>query len=231
MTLKLPLPNERRVIGRTITGLEVFLHCHGSGRWKALLIGGVHGDEKEGFYLAERYLQALQANEVSLQENLQLYICPRLNPDGCVKLRRTNHHNVDLNRNLPSKDWNCEFTNVRYYPGVAPASEIESKLTVKLIEDIQPKLIISLHSYKEAMINYNGPCKDLAQAMSAHNGLPAKDDIGYSTPGSLGTYAGWERNIPTITLEILRGQGEHDVWQAHHKALTHAFAFYLNHNE
>jgi protein MpaA len=38
------------------------------------------------------------------------------------------------------------------------------------------------------------------------------EDIGYPTPGSLGTYAGWERQIPTITFEIERGLPLSEVW-------------------
>ena len=31
---------------------------------------------------------------------------------------------------------------------------------------------------------------------------PIEESIGYPTPGSFGTYAGVERNIPIITLEM-----------------------------
>jgi protein MpaA len=31
---------------------------------------------------------------------------------------------------------------------------------------------------------------------------PIEENIGYPTPGSFGTWAGIERNIPTITLEL-----------------------------
>ena len=31
---------------------------------------------------------------------------------------------------------------------------------------------------------------------------PVEGDIGYPTPGSFGTWAGIEKNIPTITLEL-----------------------------
>ena len=227
--MKLAPPFKRKSLARTLTGREISLYCHGAGRLKALLLGGVHGDEPEGFLLAERFRIELQAARLSLDEKLQLYICERVNPDGCEKLRRTNHRNVDLNRNLPSQDWQGEFKNVRYYPGPKAKSEIESKVTVKLIHKIKPDLIISLHSYEKAMVNYNGPSKELAEAMSAKNGLVAKADIGYPTPGSLGSYAGWERKIPTITLEILRGQEEKEVWGKHSQALRAALEHYLSH--
>ena len=227
--MKLALPYKRKNIARTLTGKEISLYCHGSGRLKALLLGGVHGDEPESFHLAERFSAELQRGALALDERLGLYICERINPDGCEKLRRTNHRNVDLNRNLPSQDWQSEFEHVRYYPGPKAKSEIESIITVKLIRKIKPDLIISLHSYEKAMVNYNGPSQGLAQAMSIQNGLAAKADIGYPTPGSLGSYAGWERKIPTITLEILRGQKEKEVWVQHSQALCTALEHYLGH--
>jgi hypothetical protein len=38
--------------------------------------------------------------------------------------------------------------------------------------------------------------------MSEASGLPVKEHIGYETPGSLGSYLGKERGVPTITLEL-----------------------------
>ncbi len=192
----------------------------------SLLIGGVHGDEPEGYLFAERFKKELEDGSLQLPEHVSLFICPRLNPDGCAVDRRTNARNVDLNRNLPTKDWTVDFTNPRYFPGLSAGSEVESEITVTLIESLKPTMIMSLHSYEHAMINYNGDCLDLAEAMAKSNGLPPKSDIGYPTPGSLGTYAGWERAIPTITLEILRGQLPDDAYSQHKGAVLDGLAFY-----
>ncbi|MCB1324107.1 MAG: DUF2817 domain-containing protein [Spirochaetales bacterium] len=228
--MNLPRSGQAVECGRTVRNTPVQLSRYGDGtKLSVLLIGGVHGDESEGYLLAEHYERELQGGRLTLDSDISLFVCPRLNPDGCEANRRTNHRNVDLNRNLPTRDWTGEFTNVRYYPGPAAGSENESALTLKLIDDIQPGLIVSLHSYEHAMVNFNGPCEDLARAMGAINGLPPKGDIGYPTPGSLGTYAGWERGIPTITLEILRDQKPAEVARQHTEALSTAFAFYLSH--
>ena len=219
-------------IASSILGNEVNLRRYNSGGTNILLIGGVHGDESEGFLLAERFEQELFKQEsLGLDPGISLYLCPRLNPDGCIHKRRTNQNNVDLNRNLPTKDWVSTFTNVRYYPGPKAGSEIETQLTVRLVEILRPKLILSLHSYERPMVNYNGDayCKALAEAMARLNHIPAKGDIGYPTPGSLGTYAGWERNIPTITLEILRGQAPSETWEQHRSALVCALHYPLEH--
>ena len=44
--------------------------------------------------------------------------------------------------------------------------------------------------------------KEIAEKISKIINYPAEASIGYPTPGSFGTYAGVERNIPTITLEL-----------------------------
>ncbi len=225
--MKLPNSYKERCLAWTSTGQKIIMYSHGEGRFRALLIGGVHGDESEGFLLAEKFIAQLKERKLHLRPEIKLYACARLNPDGCKNLRRTNHNNIDLNRNLPSKDWQGNFENVRYYPGPKANSEIESKITVKLIKKIKPHLIISLHSYERPMVNFNGLCENLAFAMSQKNGLIAKSDIGYPTPGSLGSYAGWERKIPTITLEIERGQNEKNVWECHAEGLVAGLEFYL----
>ncbi len=216
--------------GKSSSGRPIPVHTHGSGRLCVLLIAGVHGDESEGFLFLEKFLTEIDHGSVRVPSGVSLICVPRLNPDGCVKLRRTNEHNVDLNRNLPTRDWTGEFENVRYYPGPSAGSEEESRFTVALMEHLDPHLILSLHSYEKPMINFNGECDDLAEAMSKLNGLPAKGDIGYPTPGSLGTYAGWERNLPTITLEILRGQSPENVWETHLSGVLAALGFYLDNN-
>jgi protein MpaA len=51
-------------------------------------------------------------------------------------------------------------------------------------------------------VNYDGPAETLAQKISDIIKYPVEASIGYPTPGSFGTYAGVERQIPTITLEL-----------------------------
>ena len=215
------------VVGKSLQNRDITLFSYGEGFLPVLLLGGVHGDESEGFLFAERMVRELDQGEISLPAGITLHIAPRINPDGCEVLRRTNHRNVDLNRNLPTKDWTGDFINVRYFPGERGGSEVETITTLDLIRDLDPALILTLHSYEKPMINFNGECEDLAVAMSKKNNLHPQGDIGYPTPGSLGTYAGWERNIPTITLEILRGQEPEEVWHNHRDALLVAFGYYL----
>lgn len=131
---------------------------------------------------------------------------PCLNPDGMAKNTRTNANGVDLNRNFPTKNWGEDGSAAgnnasAYFGGSSPASEIETRFIIDVIEEYKPKVIITLHApYK--VVNYDGPAKEIAEQISKIIKYPVEASIGYPTPGSFGTYCGVERNIPTITLEL-----------------------------
>lgn len=156
-----------------------------------LVVGVVHGDEPQGEDLINRYLAA--------NESGMLFI-PSLNPDGKQLGRRTNSNGVDINRNFPTKNWELTEKD-NYFGGKSPASEIETKFLINVIEEYKPKLILTLHTpYK--IVNYDGPAKEVSEKISEIISYPVEESIGYPTPGSFGTYAGVEKNIPTITLEM-----------------------------
>ena len=92
---------------------------------------------------------------------------------------------------------------------------------MKWIDKHQPKLIISLHSWKP-LINTNGDCFPEAKIMSEVTGYKLTDDIGYPTPGSLGEYCGLERNIPVITYEAARGGTIKEALNIHVPAIEKA---------
>lgn len=163
-----------------------------SNSGETLVIGVFHGDEPQGKFLIEEYIK-------THTESPLLFI-PCLNPDGMFAGTRTNSNGVDLNRNFPTKNWVIGEKN-QFYGGLEPASEIETKFLIDTIEEFKPKTIITLHApYK--VVNFDGPAKELAEKISSIINYPVEESIGYPTPGSFGTYAGIERNIKTITLEL-----------------------------
>ena len=162
-----------------------------------LIIGVFHGDEPQGKYLIEKYIETNDSN---------LLFIPCLNPDGLQNNTRTNANGVDLNRNFPTENWGEDTSGAGnnpsdYYGGSAPASEIETQFLIDTIKKYSPRLILTLHApYK--VVNYDGPAEDVANEISKIINYPVEASIGYPTPGSFGTYCGIERNIPTITLEL-----------------------------
>lgn len=169
-----------------------------------LVIGVFHGDEPQGKYLIDKYLEN-NFSQSLISKNLLLFI-PCLNPDGMQLEQRTNANGVDLNRNFPTKNWGEDTSAAGenpedYFCGSCAGSEIETQFVMDVIEEYKPDKILTLHApYK--VVNYDGPAKDWAESISNIIGYPVEASIGYPTPGSFGTYCGVERNIPTITLEL-----------------------------
>lgn len=157
-----------------------------------LVIGVTHGDEPQGDFLIREYLK--------IHKNSGLMFIPALNPDGMALKTRTNANGVDINRNFPTENW-TESEKNEFWGGETAGSEIETKFLIKVIEKYSPKLILSLHAPFK-VVNYDGNASNFAEAISNIMNYPVQENIGYPTPGSFGTYAGIEKNIPTITLEL-----------------------------
>lgn len=188
--------------GKTIFARHLVSEKEPLGR--ILLIGGVHGNETEGVAFMQGFIEEFVVNNDYSPFEYDIFVIPVLNPDGFLQHERRNGNKVDLNRNLPTKDWSPKFEHDKYNPGRSAGSEPENRALVKILNSFKPHYIISFHSWKP-MINLNGPAAPYAEAMKKNLDMIITEDIGYPTPGSLGTYTGWERHIPTITLEFERG--------------------------
>lgn len=188
------------------------------------LIGGVHGDEVEGVYVLKELFQWLK-NEHSLKD-LPMIVIPILNVDGYRAQSRTNAHSVDLNRNLPTKDWTSVAREPRYNPGAKALSEPENQFLLKLMDKYKPGLILSFHTWKP-ILNYNGNCQDVAEYLALFNKYETASDIGYPTPGSLGSYAVEKYNCPVLTFECpeLKKHREtlKEIWVENEKGLKGFF--------
>lgn len=203
------------VFGRSSLNLPIIGYKFGSKGANVLILGGVHGNEPEGIACAFGLYNLFSE---AFPYRLQLTLIPVFNPDGALKLERRNGSNVDLNRNLPTNDWTSKYSEEKYFPGLNPSSEPETKSIVDFIKNNKLALIISLHSW-HPLLNINGNCREEAEVISKITGYEIKEDIGYPTPGSLGTYAGLERDIPTLTYEIERGLEVKKIVPFHCKAI------------
>ena len=176
---------------------EIQLFDNGvEGEKTILVIGVMHGDEPQGKFLIENHLKS---KNISKAKNKMLYI-PCLNPDGMANKTRYNSNKVDINRNFPTKNWK-ETEKNEFWGGTTPNSEIETQFTVETIERYKPDIILTLHApYR--IVNFDGDALKFSKEIADMIKYPIQADIGYPTPGSFGTWAGVERQIPTITLEL-----------------------------
>ena len=180
-----------------------------------LFLGGVHGDEATTVYLMFKLAKYLKAHPEVVKGQC-IVIAPLVNPDGFLSAipTRVNASGVDINRNFPTRRWRSDahrqwvskgIKNPRYYPGHAAGSEQETQFQVALIKRFKPQKILSVHSPLN-FFDYDGPSADLdsfekwMEKICREARHPLKK-FGYY-PGSLGNYAGNERNIFTLTLEL-----------------------------
>ena len=156
-----------------------------------LVIGVFHGDEPQGELLINAYLES--------KHTTKLLMIPRLNPCNT----RVNKNGVDLNRNFPTQNWELSEKD-DYFGGITPASEEETQFIIKTVEKYNPKVILTLHApYKVVNYDCGENCNlDIIKEISRIMNYPIEESIGYPTPGSFGTWAGIEKGILTITLEL-----------------------------
>jgi murein peptide amidase A len=180
-----------------------------------LFLGGVHGDELPTAYLMFKLAHYIKDHPDVVRARC-IVIAPLVNPDGYLASlpTRVNAGGVDINRNFPTKRWHPDAhrqwlakgkNNPRYYPGSEAGSEQETHFQVALIKRFKPQKILSAHSPLN-FFDYDGPSSDLdsfeqwMEKISKEANHPLKKFGFY--PGSLGNYAGHERNIFTLTLEL-----------------------------
>lgn len=206
------------IFGHTPLGLPILAYRFQNPGPRVLILGGVHGDEIEGVIAAQGLLQSFLQ---SFPYQLDLTLIPAFNADGVLHRTRTNSRGVDLNRNLPTKDWSPEIKTLRYHPGTKANSEPENQALSRFIETEKPQFLLSLHSW-HPVLNVNGDCLAEAQVLSRWTGYHIDADIGYPTPGCLGTFAGLERTSPTLTYEIERGLSASKILAIHVPAILEA---------
>jgi len=184
---------------RSVGGRALHYWVVGDGGETVVILGGIHSDERSATRLAYDFLAFVVDRPDALHDR-RVVVAPEVNPDGIAAATRRNARDVDLNRNFPAQNWAPESA-VRQWPGSAPASEPETRFVLFLLREFEPARVVTGHA-AAACVNWDGPAETLARLMGRDCGLPARATIGYATPGSLGSYLGIERSLPTITLEL-----------------------------
>ncbi len=184
------LPTGRSVQGRPITATAI-----GTGSQCVLVIGGIHGNEPASAVLC-RQLRAYLRAHPELLHGLKVIMVPAANPDGLAANTRGNARGVDVNRNFATGNYRATATH-----GGEAMSQPEARYLRGIIDRYRPARILTVHQ-PLSCIDYDGPGLALATKIARASGLPVKK-LG-ARPGSLGSYAGVENNIPTITVELPR---------------------------
>ena len=187
-------------LGRSSGGRPIHGRRLGGAGAALLVMGGIHGDEPASVAA----VVALAARMLARADPppIPVWLLPAANPDGLAGASKNSARDVDLNRNFPARSFTTDH-RPGYFPGPAPLSEPETRLIASLIDgdDGGVAAVVAVHA-PFGCVNYDGPAAAWAEAVAAACGWPAQADIGYPTPGSLGSWLGVDRGLPVLTLEL-----------------------------
>jgi len=135
------IPNDTEIeFGRSVQNRPLtFIRRGNPNGVRVLVVGCIHGNECAGLPILD-ILKSMPA-----PSNIDLWILPKLNPDGTELNVRQNANKVDLNRNFPVRWKPLGKSGFWQWAGTGPATEPEVKSMLLLGKMIQPELSIWYH--------------------------------------------------------------------------------------
>ena len=146
------------LLGYSTRGRPIRAFARGSGRPHIVVVGCIHGDECAGSVIVSRLLHSGPPARGTL------WLVPDLNPDGHAVRRRLNARGVDLNRNFPGS-WRPHPTS-----GIAPASEAETRIAMRFIRRLRPRVTIWFHQ-PQALVRATGRSVSIARRYARLAGM------------------------------------------------------------
>jgi hypothetical protein len=170
--------HHRETIGTSAEGRSIRAYRAGEpGKRVVVVLATMHGEENFGQYVARGLLEGRPVRDVDL------WVVPVLNPDGLVRDRRWLSGDVDLNRNFPHR-----FTR-RANSGPAAASAKETRVTMRFLDRVDPRYIVSWHQPLIGVDSYGVKDRGLMTRLSKGLGIDVRR---LDCHGSChGTLTGW----------------------------------------
>jgi len=178
-----------------------------------LYVGAIHGNEISTKSLMNRWIDELESKARNIPADKTIIVIPAINPDGVAAGTRTNAHNVDLNRNFGTSDWQSDVTTVGNQPfpgggGPAPMSEQETMVLASFVQSINPVLILSYHSTASIVAgNQAGNSSSLATEYSQLSGYSNETGqtstvFEYSISGTSDDWYAERLGITSVLIEL-----------------------------
>jgi penicillin-insensitive murein endopeptidase/zinc carboxypeptidase len=169
------------LVGESTLGQPIRAFALGQGPVRALVVGCIHGNECAGSVVATRLLYAKPPEQGSI------WVVQDVNPDGHAAKQRTNARGVDLNRNFPGT-WGPLRAS-----GPEPASEVETRVAMRLIRRLRPGVTIWFHQPQD-LVRTTGESVAVARRYARLTGMRFR-----RLPRPPGSATAWQRQALPAT--------------------------------
>jgi murein peptide amidase A len=179
------------LLGRSVDGRRIVAYELGdpAAARKVLVVGCLHGNECAGIAVLDRL------RRLGPLDGVDLWLVPDANPDGHAAGTRQNARGVDLNRNFPHR-W--RRLGGGYYSGRGPGSEPETRVAMRLIGRLRPRVTIWFHQHLNMVVLTSGNL-GLQRRFARLAGLRAGH-----LPAYPGTATGWSNaTFPGTTAFVV----------------------------
>jgi protein MpaA len=205
------------VIGYSVNGRPITAYYYGSGPTTILFTGGIHGSEPSGKYIMQDWANYLDSNAYKIPAGRQVVIVPAVNPDGLAALARYNAHNVNIDRNFATANWQTDIDTssgiVHGGGGTTPMSEPETRALASITTSLLPRLEVSFHAAGQLVgANQFGDSTAIGNLYASCVGYTsmighAEETMGYSMTGEYEDWAGEQYGTPAILIELPTNTG------------------------
>jgi protein MpaA len=193
----------KRVIGHSVKGRPIVAWELGqrAATTTAIIFAAHHGDEHAGTVA----LDALRDGRAV--QGVNLWVVPKLNPDGYVRDTRQNARGVDLNRNFP-RHWK-RLTGY-YYSGRRPASEPETRAAMRFMNNVDPTYVVSIHTPLHGIDIRHSKDRAFARTLARYLHLPSvRLNCGGRCHGTLSSWFNYHHKGACVTVEFGSMPSEH----------------------
>jgi len=197
------IPNDTEIeFGRSVQNRPLtFIRRGNPNGVRVLVVGCLHGNECAGLPILD-ILKSMPA-----PSNIDLWILPKLNPDGTELNVRQNANKVDLNRNFPVRWKPLGKSGFWQWAGTGPATEPEVKSMLSLGKIIQPQLSIWYHQDYFRISPGVGRDGDMRERYAILVDLPILKIEGGTYSGTSSMWAETLNNNDTTSLTVEFGKG------------------------
>lgn len=200
------IPNDTEIeFGRSVQNRPLtFIRRGNPNGVRVLVVGCIHGNECAGLAITD-ILKATPA-----PSNIDLWILPKLNPDGTLLNTRQNANKVDLNRNFPVRWKPLGKSGFWQWSGAGAASEPETKSMLRLGKMVQPQLSIWYHQDYFRISPGVGRDGDMRKRYAILVDLPVLKIEGGTYSGTSSMWSETLNNNDTTSLTVEFGKGLRD---------------------